>query len=365
MERLTRAGISMKPWAPMAHERKVRPEGLTLYPVERLGNQLFTYAAVFAQARRLSVPCYVNKAFFAHARPERSFQCEYELDVFDNGLLVPPERSYHLPVFLGFPASAAPWWHNRVQRFLPENAGNVFRERSSTYDARLRDVRPGTTVLGFFQSWRYFDDCATEIRARMTRLAKPSDWYLEMCEKIQPGAGNVGLHVRRGDYMLPENVKYHGLAGRAYYQRALAHLRKLGVDGPVYLATDSPESVRKEFDGMGEFLLIDPPPGCHPFEVVLLLSRVDGLVTANSSFSWWAGFIGERPGQVVIAPRPWFTKSSIDTRDLLPPDWLSMSREGSGLLRLARYGDLGAGQVAAGGAGDQDISGPMVTVASR
>ena len=38
----------MKPWAPVLPGRKAQPEGLTLYPTERLGNQLFTYAAVFA-----------------------------------------------------------------------------------------------------------------------------------------------------------------------------------------------------------------------------------------------------------------------------------------------------------------------------
>jgi Glycosyl transferase family 11 len=296
--------------------------------VERLGNQLFTYAAVFAQARRLSVPCYVNKAFFERVRPSRSYDYEYELDVFDNGLVVPLESAYHLPVFLGFPAvTAAHWWHNRISRLLPSRSGPVFTEQSFTYDARLQDVQPGTTVLGFFQSWRYFDDCGAELRERMSRLTKPSDWYLEMCEKIQPGAGSVGLHVRRGDYMLPEQQKIQGLATRAYYRRSLEYLRRLGLDGPVYLATDSPGVVREEFEGMGDFLLIDPPPGCHPFEVVLILSRVDGLVIANSSFSWWAGFIGERPGRVVIAPRPWFTNTNFDTRDLLPPDWLSLDRD--------------------------------------
>jgi hypothetical protein len=147
-----------------------------------------------------------------------------------------------------------------------------------------------------------------------------------MCEKIRPGSGSIGLHVRRGDYLLPEQQKIQGLATRAYYERSLEYLRRLGFDGPVYLATDSPESVHHEFAGMGEFLPIDPPPGAHPFEVVLLLSRVDGLVLANSSFSWWAGFVGERPGRVVIAPRPWFTQADTDTRDMLPPDWLTLDR---------------------------------------
>ena len=104
-------------------------------------------------------------------------------------------------------------------------------------------------------------------------------------------------------------------------------LRRMGFDGPVYLATDSPAAVREEFARIGEFIPIDPPSVIHPFEVVLILSRVDGLVIANSSFSWWTGFIGERPRRVVIAPRPWLTRSDIDTRDLLPPHWLTLDRE--------------------------------------
>jgi hypothetical protein len=319
----------MKPWSPVPRGRKAQSQGLTLYPIERLGNQLFTYAAVFAQARRLSVPCYVNKAFFEHVRPERSYEYEYELDVFDNGLVVPSENAYHLPVFLGFPTiPTARWWHNQISPLLPVKNAPVFMERSFAYDPRLRVVLPGTTVLGLFQSWRYFDDCGAEIRQRMKRLTKPSDWYLEMCEKIKPGAGSIGIHVRRGDYALPEQQKIMGLATRAYYERSLAYLRRLGLDGPVYLATDSPRAVHEEFGGPAEFIPIDPPQGTHPFEIVLILSRVDGLVIANSSFSWWAGFIGERPGRVVIAPRPWFTQTDIDSRDLLPPDWLSLDRGG-------------------------------------
>jgi hypothetical protein len=318
----------MKPWSPVPRGRREMPDGLTLYPIERLGNQLFSYAAVFAQARRQSVPCYVNKAFFEVVRPERTYHYEYELDVFDNGLQVPDENSYHLPVFMGFPTiPAARWWYNNLSPKLPGFGNSIFMENGFDYDPRLRDVGPGTTVLGIFQSWRYFDDCGDEIRKRMTRLTKPSDWYQEMCEKIRPGSGNIGLHVRRGDYVLPEQQKIQGLTTRAYYERGLSLLRRMGYSDPFYLSTDSLSAVRNEFAGMGDFIAIEPPADVHPFEVVLVLSRMDALVIANSSFSWWAGYIGERPGRVVIAPRPWFTQSGLDTRDLLPPDWLTIDRD--------------------------------------
>lgn len=320
----------MKTWAPVPPGRKVKSDGLTLYPVERLGNQLFAYAAALAQARRLSVPCYVNRAYYDFVHPVRSFHYEYELDIFDNGLISPPENAYHLPIFLGYPARSARLWHNRVPSFVLGREKSIFMEQSYGYDQRLFDVKPGTTLIGYFQSWRYFDDHGAEIRTRMSQLSKPSDWYLEMCEKIRPGSEAIALHVRRGDYLQPATRGFHGLATRAYYEQALSYLRQMGLGGPVYVSTDSPDLVSKEFAGMGEFLWIDPPPGTNPYEVVLLLSRVDGLVTANSSFSWWAGYIGERPGRVIIAPRPWFSNSQeeMKSRNLLPPHWLTLDRDG-------------------------------------
>ena len=62
----------------------------------------------------------------------------------------------------------------------------------------------------------------------MSRLTKPSDWYLEMCDRIKPGDGAIGLHVRRGDYMGPAHQKFHGLAEKTYYKRALLYLRQMG-----------------------------------------------------------------------------------------------------------------------------------------
>lgn len=200
-------------------------------------------------------------------------------------------------------------------------------ERSFAYDPRLREVSPGTTVLGMFQSWRYFIDEGDEIRARMHRLTRPSPWYLKMRETVRPGSGSIGLHVRRGDYVLPEVQRRLGLVTRPYYENALSILRKMGLDGPVYLASDSQEVAHEELQGLADFIPLNPPPGTHPLEVMLILSQVEGLVIANSSFSWWAGFIGERPGRVVIAPRPWFGNSLRDTRELLLPHWLTIGRD--------------------------------------
>jgi hypothetical protein len=316
--------------ATLGRARARQTDGITVYPVERLGNQLFTYAAGLAQARRLDCPFYVSLGFYGDPQPRRSYEAPYCLGSFDNGLEIPEDPAAHLPVFRGLPAVTTSWlWQRAVGRRLRKPMGGIFTEGSFVYDPRIEQIEVGTTLVGFFQSWRYFDSVAEEVRRRMLSLRKPSDWFTDMCSTIAPGDGSIILNVRRGDYLLPKNQAFHGLATRAFYARALDLVRRLGFDGTVYVMTDSMDDVLEEFAGLAELVPILPPRGTDAMELIALLARSDALVAANSSFSWWGAFLGERPGRPVVAPRPWFTAPTLDTRDLLRPDWITLDRERS------------------------------------
>lgn len=316
------------PFTSLGNRRLAKPDGVTIYMLERLGNQLFMYAAGLAQARRLGVPCYVNLAFYRNRRPRRAYDKSWELGLFDSDVVVPEGDEFHRPVFSALPTvPVATMWHNRIAPVLPFQGPPVFMEASFRYDPRVQSIEPGTTIVGMFQAWRYFANVASEIRTRVSTLLRPSDWYMSMARELSPGSGAIALNVRRGDYMEPRQRRTQGLAERDYYERSLRHLRRMGLDGPVYVASDSLEGVLEELKTIAEFVPIAPPPDVPALEVMLLLARADGLVAANSSFSWWAGFLGDRPDHVVVAPRPWFTRSDLDTRDLLPRSWLTLDRE--------------------------------------
>jgi hypothetical protein len=49
-------------------------------------------------------------------------------------------------------------------------------------------------------------------------------------------------------------------------------------------------------------------------------------VIANSSLSWWGAWLATSGGQVVVAPKPWFTKAP-DTPDLFPAGWVVLPRD--------------------------------------
>jgi hypothetical protein len=319
-------------------QRRADPNGITVYLIERLGNQLFAYSTALRAARRLGVPCYANLGFFRGPRPKRNYEKVYALGGFASDLVVPLDDRYHRPLFLAQPMQTySRVWYRYLSRLAPTfGAPPVFAERSNLYDARIEDVEPGTTLLGGFQSWRYFDDIREEIQARLTALTHPSEWYSSAARDLRPGSGAIALNVRRGDYMLPQQQVRQGLVGRGYYLQAARLLRQMGLDGPIYVASDSLSVALGELRGLKNVVPIDPPPGTDPLEVLVLLSRADGLAIGNSTFSWWAAYLGARPEQVVVAPRPWVVRSGRDTRDLLPRSWLTLDRDACSSADLER-----------------------------
>lgn len=286
---------------------------VTVHSQGGLGNQLFIYATGLAAARRAGVQLRVDTSL--HSRD--------------------PGRPFLLQA-LGLPAvyvdlSAT---HRPDRRLLRKALGGsippascTYREPSFRYDPAALQQSVGGCMFGYFQSWRYLEPVAIEIRELLTgvqrRLQGPA--LAEVVARVStPGA--VVLHVRRGDYLGPNALRFHGLAGLSFYARAVEVLVRLGFNGPVLVFSDDVEASLEELAPLSPASAVG---SCRlsPAAEILAMSAASSLVTANSSFSWWGAWAGERPGRPVLAPRPWFDAAEHDDRDLLPASWLSLGRD--------------------------------------
>ena len=117
---------------------------------------------------------------------------------------------------------------------------------------------------------------------------------------------SVSVHVRRGDYLLPENQALFGhICTEAYYERAMRYLADRHPACTFYLFTNDREWSRDWIDKKTCDIILVELPDEKDYEALTLMSRCKHNILANSSFSWWASYLNENPDKIVTAPAKW------------------------------------------------------------
>ena len=113
-----------------------------------------------------------------------------------------------------------------------------------------------------------------------------------------------------------------------YYERALGLLESLGASDQIVVFSDEIALARRMhvWRRFKDVQFIGDDPSAKPIETMLLMALASDHVIANSTFSWWSAWMGKKRGQRVICPRPW-GNTPYETRDLLPPEWITVGRE--------------------------------------
>jgi hypothetical protein len=265
----------------------------------QLGNHMFQYAAARCIAERLG--------------------SELVLVSFERGNgLSSVLRPRFGPLIDGFPRVDVNVWtsglhrlrpvstaaHRRlVNRLLPLRFSLPNKIGSGNLDDRdIEDffaVTAGSLLDGYFQSERFFSHRADDVR----QWFQPSRAIAERATALTAGVpgglqGALAVHVRLGDYkeqaLWHDDRAYPWVLGREFYARAL---EQFPPDIPLALFSDEPALAARILPRKPTWVASD----AGPVETLIALSRFSNLVVANSSFSWWAGWLGD-PGKKVVAP---------------------------------------------------------------
>lgn len=296
-----------------AHDDNFR-RAITIKPVGGLGNQLFIYAAGLAVAQRLGAPLLIDPSHYYFPVPgetPRSFMLDWLIS--EDQLLSPRPPCKLSRIQQG------------IQRRVPflEPRG-IFQERGFEYDERIEHVGPGTELRGYFQSWRYFSELEDQLRHQILLASPVSAWGNKERVTLDSLGPWLGIHVRRGDYLLPSNAQHHGVLGRTYYENALAAIREM-QSLPLVLFSDDVAAAHDLIEPIHPVTHVVCPPGSsHPIESITLMARASALVIANSSFSWWGGWLGTSSSTKVVSPMRWLAQKQIRLDDVCPPTWIQV-----------------------------------------
>jgi len=236
-----------------------------------IGNQLFQIAAGYAYAKKHDKKLFINTNGWTASQgvsPE-----EYKTSLLSN-------FSY---------------W-----RVYTRDVIGIFEQDCSYVEIPYR--LDNVSLHGYYQSLKYFEEYKDEF---ISLLNLPEIGF-------SPTKDDVCFHIRRGDYLKFANI--HHVCDTKYFERFFNQFAMKNI----YVLTDSPDYVLKEFKDMN-FKLVKTD---SELEDLTLMSKFDTIVCSNSSFSWWASLIGGSTN--VYVPSKWFADGRI-CEDIYRPEMIKVN----------------------------------------
>ncbi len=132
-----------------------------------------------------------------------------------------------------------------------------------------------------------------------------SDDY-KIIERLILETNSISVHVRRGDYINPGS-SYEDLSATDYYDIAIALAKKKYPDGKLFVFSDDLDYVRNRFGKDAYY--VDCNRGDNSYLDMKLMSISKVNIMANSTFSYWAAYMGHEH-KLVICPKKWFRSST-------------------------------------------------------
>jgi len=267
-----------------------------------LGNQMFIYALYLRMRRH-----------HPNTRIDLSDMMHYDV-----------HYGYEIPSVFNTPHTefCLPRWAKKVMEFLFFRTILERHEHGSLkhYDGPV--YWPLVYYKGFYQRLDYLSGIENEVRKTFCfDIHKTSKETQEMLRRIEADKTAVSLHVRRGDYMLPQHYASVGcVCNIEYFKKAIEQANALIEQPHYYIFSDDPSWVRENLPVTGA-VYINWNKGTSSWQDMMLMAQCRHHIICNSTFSWWGAWLGTHEKSVIICPNQWRADDGGDV-PLYPSEWI-------------------------------------------
>jgi hypothetical protein len=293
-----------------------------------LGNQLFQYGAGFALSKKLGVDLILDPRLMPKVESTGSGVSTWpvQLGEFDHfGSIVQGNSNQ----------SGSSTFRARLMQLdrsigdrIPSQLAKLgrFSNETNAHIEHFFAIKSNNSVINSYcNSSEYFLNHGDEIRGSIRELRNPSTNFQELTQealKEKP----LAVHIRLGDYRNLSHI--YGRFDPEYVREAINVQFALSGERPVWLFSDDPDLALGLTRHIGHRLETQPAQDrVSALETMLIMSKCNGLVASNSSFSWWAGYLSESLESKIIFPRPFFAPTGPEEpKDWLLPSWIQIGR---------------------------------------
>ena len=193
----------------------------------------------------------------------------------------------------------------------------LFRYISTAY----KPVWPYSYVRGNFLSEKFFKEYREQIIEDFTIETPMPAKVQALAERIR-SVNAVCIHIRLGDYLAPEWRDKLYICGKEYYQKAIERI-KSETESPVFFVFSNThkdfEMIRNDFGLDSQTIYVDE--GNADYEDMWLMSQCRHFIMSNSTYSWWAQYLGKAEDKIVIAPSKFNKYPRWDMTDIYQDNW--------------------------------------------
>lgn len=296
---------------------------ITVYVKGGLGNQMFQYASAYALARRLSQHLTLDISFY----PKQSLR-GFKLSNFCISNDVLQKES-------GFPLQYEVLknkYVNKAIRMLKHEVTSISPDCIYLVESTKDLVDSFFTVNasdiylnGYFQSEDYFKKYREELIKQFTPNYKQGMEYNNALSNIEM-SNSIAIHVRRGDFkkqaLSDRKAQLHYLLGEVYYRDAIKRISN-SVENPSFFCfSDDIEWARNSFGDLAKIQFVTLKTDHADIDEMMLMRNCKHIITANSTFSWWAAWLNEHENAIRIVP-----DKRYGTVRMIPDNWIKIPVE--------------------------------------
>jgi len=289
-----------------------------------LGNQMFQYAFAKSVAIETNQELVLDTSFLDNRIPIKDFTVRhFELDLFNI-----PEKKIKtfkidlLQKYLSYPLAL---FLNKFNKSYLLEGLDFYKFDEDLYNKAITISNP--VIEGYFNNYNYFNKYEKEIK-EVFNTDKLYDSNFDEIEQQIKNTNSVSINIRRGDYTNFKHKDVFVFLDENYYKQAIDIIREKVENPHFYIfSIDFPANDDSYFiNNLGlarsEITLLDKSYTGERFKTYLrLISLCKHNIMANSTFSFWGGYLNKNNAKVVISPKRWVNRLSNFN---IPISWLGL-----------------------------------------
>lgn len=279
---------------------------------DRMGNQLFQYAAAKALAVRNKEVVKIDRRYYSHNIPTGF---SYELDAF-----CIPQYFVTDEEIARYTWPNDSLWYRAIRKVYPKYC---YFEKSFEYDKGFNTLGSKVYLRGFWQSYKYFEDIKDLIRNEFSFKEQVNTCDDHFAKQINESE-SVCISIRRGDHITnPKIARIFGKCDKVYYDNALRIIEQKHKNLTLFVFSDDIDWCSENLKFKHPIVFVKHSFDTPRYDYYLqLMSMCRHFVIPVSTFPWWGAWLSTNKDKIVIAPKTWFNDPAINTQDLCPPDWI-------------------------------------------